>query len=279
VNQLNLCFLSFGDFPSLAERSLSSISAILQSGNEYVADIRIGLNMCSKQTIDYVNNWAKHTADVHDFPVYIYMTSTNVYKYPLMRKMFQDENELSDWVMWFDDDSFYDVNNHIENIDTWWTELWEKSEQTDMLGQIWYVPVQGNQLEWIKTQPWYSPDAGIPKYNNPKGVPCFKFCQGAWWMLRSSVIGQLDWPVLELRHNGGDSMLGEAIRHTGFRMEMFDKNMRINADQSGVHSAAQRRGFSEHQVGWDFMPGKVYDTSFQQFPCKKIVIKKPTLTG
>ena len=51
-----------------------------------------------------------------------------------MRKMFHAGIRLSDWVMWFDDDSFYDVENQICNIDNWWSDLWRQSEESDMLG-------------------------------------------------------------------------------------------------------------------------------------------------
>ena len=47
-------------------------------------------------------------------------------------------------------------------------------------------------------------------------------------------------------------MLGEAVRQKGYSVNKFDYGVRINADQSGKHSSAKRRGHTEHVVGFRF---------------------------
>lgn len=260
--EFSLLALCYGPHPDLARRCLGSIQRAVRAGTSPWAlqDVRIGLNACCDRTRNYVTEWAREMGRTS--PVTLYVTDTNAFKYPLMRRMLRDADSprpLGEWVMWFDDDSYLDPVGA-----DWWAALSKAACDADMVGQLWKMPVQGNQLEWVKRQPWCNPRAGVPPYQH-RSRPCFQFCQGAWWLARSRMLMDLDWPVPELKHNGGDSMLGEAMRHKGCRMVRFDKGLHINADAYGRHSKARPRRKHDNRVGWDYAPGRPPDVSHQHF--------------
>lgn len=256
--RLSICSLFYGDHPKLAQRCLTSISESLQSGNSYVQDFRLACNAVTEDTRQIVRDFALRAWEDHRIPSRIFYAG-NVFKYPIMRRMFYAHEPLAPVTMWFDDDSYFDPIPPTK----WWREIWVQLEEADMLGQLWLMPIQGNQWEWIQSQPWYNPDVGKP-HKKYRGGPCFEFCQGAWWVIRSKILKQHDWPLAEIRHNGGDSMLGELLRHQGFRLGRFYGNVRINADDQGRFSKSKRRGMSEKRVGWNYS-GKPLDTSHQVF--------------
>jgi len=219
-----------------------------------------------------VQDFARRIWEKHGIQSRIFY-APNVYKYPIMRRMFYDHEPLAEATMWFDDDSYFEIPQPTN----WWEHLWAHLEKGDMLGQIWLMPIQGNQWEWIQSQPWHRPGLGLPTKKH-KGKPCFEFCQGGWWVIRSEVLRRYDWPLAEIRHNGGDSMLGELFRHQGLRMGRFYGGVRINADAQGRHSKASRRGMSEKRVGWNYS-GQPLDTSHQQFEYETELVGGPVETA
>jgi hypothetical protein len=150
------------------------------------------------------------------------------------------ENPVADYVMWFDDDSY------LTQEPDFWDRVKAVMVNSDMIGQPWVLAMQGDQKKWITAQPWFNPELGLPKSGK------FSFCQGGWWTIRATCLRELNWPVPELCHCGGDSMLGEAVRQKGYSVNKFDYGVRINADESGSHSSASRRGHTERVVGSRF---------------------------
>lgn len=237
--KFSICVLLYGDHLSLAERCLSSISGTPGFADN-VADVRLGLHALGSYSRHFVMRWSRELA-AQGTQVLHYVPRNNIYKYPTMRRMVHDrENPVSDYVMWFDDDSYL----------TQETDFWERVKavmvNANMVGQKWTLRMQGNQKKWIKSQPWFNPELGLPKSGK------FSFCQGGWWTIRSDDLRELNWPVPELCHCGGDSMLGEAVRQKGYSINKFDYGVRINADESGSHSSASRRGHSERVIGSQF---------------------------
>lgn len=269
---ITVCVLFYGDHFDLASRCLNSIGAALPVGHAHVDHFRLGLNAVSIETREFVDHWARCQHGQYGIPSIIYEMETNQYKYPVMRKMFhkdEDRFPLSEYTMWFDDDSYFEACGPAES-EEWWWKILSLMSKFDMIGQnYWVMPVQGKQWEWIKTQPWYNPDVGTPKLF--RGKPVFRFVQGAWWVIRSSLLIKLDWPIKELRHNGGDSLLGEVLRHQRCVTGKFYKGVRINADSQGRHSKALRRGHSENRVGWDY-DGTPLSTTHHDFPYQRLFI-------
>ena len=166
----------------------------------------------------------------------------NVHKYVAMRTMFQGFKETAasgegkafpeDWAVWFDDDS------HIART-SWYSGVRAYSlahPGARYIGQPWFAHWRRGQWDWVVKQPWYS---GLSS-EIINGKPGVSFAQGAYWLLRSDAIRDLDWP-LNLDHNGGDVMLGEACRQRGFHFHKFYEGVKIND--------APRRGFAEAPAG------------------------------
>jgi len=266
---LSVCVLTYGDFFPLAERCLGSIVNTIEEAREIVADFRIGLNEVCAETRRFSLQWASHVWHTHQVPVYLFESQHNVFQYPLMRRMFfQDRLPLASLVMWFDDDSF------LEGQPGWWSRVVEAIQRADIIGQTqWYRPIEGNQWDWISRQSWFNPEIGSPAEID--GQPCFRFCQGAWWVVRSEILHRYDWPTPELRHKGGDSLFGELARHQRLRLGEFSEGVRINADQRGVHSEAPRRGHTEPALGVEYTPDQPVDLSHHDFSVEVTVYGEP----
>lgn len=268
---VTLGILFYGDYPQLAQRCLASLRPALASKSP-VQDIRIGFNAVSDRTRRYVEAWGREQARrpcvVRTFTP---EGNVNVGKYPLMRRMIglsrcttvlPTPEEL--W-MWFDDDTFLSPFR-----EDWWSQVLAAAARASMLGQLWKMPLQGNQWAWVQSQPWYRAEVGLPPVVRCCHGKCdrgFRFCQGAWWVIWTSLLFRFDWPCLDLHHNGGDSMLGELCRHQKLVLRQFDVGVRINADAQGRHSKSVRRGLHQGRVGWNYA-GQPLDRSHQDFVCR-----------
>lgn len=166
----------------------------------------------------------------------------NVPKYEVMRKLFHGEFAPStEWVAWFDDDS------HITQSD-WWTKTIRfiednKGKGICYFGQPWYVHHLPGQAAFIRDAAWY---AGVPFQQHATRSPTVKkpgieFAQGSYWWLRTDVMKKLDWPDRRLVHNGGDTLLGEAIHQQLLPFHKFHHGVKLND--------AKRRGRSDRPAG------------------------------
>jgi hypothetical protein len=233
---VTLCALFYADYPQLAHRCLNSIWERLPEGRPFLGDVRLGLNQISPATRQVIDWFVANTLRHYGLRVITYDCPLNACKYPLVRRMLlQDPIPPAEWVMWFDDDSF------LATQDGWWTKLLDLARPLDMVGSVYTYPMLGQQWEWISRQSWFNPAVGTPPVLRPHRKPAFRFCTGGWWLLRSAVLQKYDWPSLELRHCGGDTMLGELFRHQNLQMGNFSEGVRINADK--------RRGVSELHLG------------------------------
>lgn len=242
-----VCVLLYGSHTELAQRCLNSIVTPESVG--YIKELRIGMNCVCGHTSLIVEELAKSNID--KYPIDLYSTNENTFKYPMMRNMFYHLPDDAD-VMWFDDDSY------ICEKDFWPRVSETFKPEIDMLGQIWQLKYQGNQKAWIRHQPWFNADVwrDEPTY--------MRFCQGAWWVAKRELIRECNWPIPELKHCGGDSMFGEVLRHKRKVIKHYDYGVRINADEHGRHSAAKRRGYTERVIGYDYR-GSPLSTAHQDF--------------
>jgi hypothetical protein len=165
--------------------------------------------------------------------------------------------------MWFDDDSY------LCGEPGWWDRVLAAASDHDMIGKHYRRVLEEAQWRWIRRQPWCDPDLGKPRAFRFRRTPSIRFCTGGWWVLRSEVLASHDWPSVELRHRGGDLLLGELLRHRGLRMGEFEEGVRINADEGGRHSKARRRGFDEDPLG---DRGGARGRARQEFVCERRVL-------
>lgn len=238
------------------------------------ADYRIGLNAVGADTRQYVTEWAAAAAGL-GHTVYVFHTPINRYKYPMMRRMlYPPAPTPSQYVMWFDDDSYLT----LEDPD-WMNKVAGQAENHDMIGQAgWEIPLRASQWQWVMAQPWFNDQVGPPTGRSNR--PALRFVQGGWWVANRDFLFRHNYPWPELRHNGGDSMLGEMCRHVGARICKFDDGVRINADAEGNHSKAPRRGDkSDERIGSDYVPGKQPDVSHQTFVIETQVFSPETINA
>ena len=223
--------LLYGDHPKLASRCLDSIRAGFEP--HLVTDIRVGVNSIGNETSKILHEFAVSVPAV----VHIFRDRKlrNVLKYPLMRRMLYCPNLPIEAprVMWFDDDSFV---RHRPGI-KWLTEvdlLW-KQYRPQIMGSPYYPNYVWNEHETraIRRQPWY---AGVPLDTKPT------FVTGGWWVADLEFLARWDYPVRELRHNGGDVLLGEICRQQKAVILPNKTVVAINADDNGRESRSIRRG-------------------------------------
>lgn len=220
--KFTVCALFYGDYPNLARRCLEPLLELCGSG---LIDLRIGLNDTSDETDDYITGACSSD-------VFTLSAKPQILKYPMMRRLFNEKPVTTEYIMWFDDDSYIKDNNPVA-----WLEAVDKAMVScDMLGSVYTVNYTKDQKNWCKSQKWHTGKT-IP--DRPK------FATGGWWCLRSNVIKKFDWPVPELRHCGGDVALGILLDQNNLKLKHYRDGVAINADDTGKESAAERRGASK----------------------------------
>ena len=166
----------------------------------------------------------------------------NIFKYPMMRRLFYDQPLTAPVTMWFDDDSCLAPDCAVS---AWLPRVLKLLESYAMVGSLYRQRLLGNQAEWIRHQPWYTGKAVSPY---------IKFVTGGWWAIQTSVLQQFNWPIPQLRHRGGDVMLGALCEQQGLSVGHFRDKVWINANAAGVESKSPRRGFDEKPIGFDYVP-------------------------
>lgn len=188
-----VCGLLYGNHLELASRVLESISSTW-----LVGEIRLGLNEVSSDTFDFVCQWAAKKSKNTKVSLYQPDNGANVGKYPLMLRMFSDIT--TDKIMWFDDDSYLENSN-----EAWWKAVHVQSKPYAVFGSLHRIRQRGKQYMAIPSQPWYT---GKPVDSRH----LYRFATGGWWIGDVSFLKKWNYPFPQLRHNGGDSILGELVR-------------------------------------------------------------------
>ena len=224
-----ICCLLYGDYPKLAERCLRPISKLYSIG----AQVRLGCNEVSKNTESVISSLFPLSDNLT-----IIKADPQIYKYPMMRALFNAKRIDTDFVMWFDDDSYIKAGDPIK-----WLQHVESSMLTnkaDMLGSIYCIPTTPRQKEWRRLHcSWFKENL----YSNKS-----TFATGGWWTIKSSILNKFDWPHPLLKHRGGDVLMGDLLKHQSFNLFKFNEGVAINADENGKESASKRRGFDESPV-------------------------------
>jgi hypothetical protein len=194
-----VCVLFYGNHLDLATRVLHSLDSHWR-----VKEFRLGLNSVSAETLSFVRGWAEKTAVRTEVAVYQAENNINVGKYPLMRRMFHLLATPS--IMWFDDDSYLANANK-----SWWDSVHVYAEPHAVFGSLHRIKQRNKQYEAIAAQPWYT----------GKVIPAnhiYRFATGGWWVAKSDLLTKWNYPFDALKHNGGDSILGELVRQRGLTL-------------------------------------------------------------
>jgi len=256
-----VCVLAYGDHPDLAGRCLGGLAGGL---GLWVTEVRVGLNAVGAATRARLAAFAA-AAPV---PVVAYEEErgANVLKYPLMRRMFYDPaRPLSAPVMWFDDDSF------VTGGRGFWEAAWRAfaSGGCPVMGSL-YVPARAwtpTERAALATRPWYG---GVALDPPPR------FATGGWWVADPGFLAAWDYPFRELRHNGGDVLLGELVRQQGRCLKHFRDGVAVNADRHGRESRAPRRGVT---TPGPYERPPPYDYAHHDFRVTVRVLNGPAAAG
>jgi hypothetical protein len=200
-------------------------------------ELRFGLNNVSPETEALVCEYIAQFP--HPENVTVLQGEPPNFKYPMMRRLFAAKPLQTQYVMWYDDDSWVSKQAPAD----WFQQISRVMQQSDMIGAMYMRRVEGNQKLFIEDQPWY---AGKPVRGR------FDFITGGWWTIKTEILTKHDWPIKELQHNGGDAMLGELCRQQGYVMRNCHHHVHINADDTGKCSTARRRGFSQPMIGCNY---------------------------
>ena len=205
--------LLYGHYADLARRCIESVRQFVPR-DEYL--LRIGLNACCRETLQYVDSLSR------DLPIDLIVRSDrNIHKYPMMRKMFWDKPIETEWIVWFDDDTYI-------LSDAWWKGVWQrlKDEPAEALGQLWWWIFLPGEWEFIQKCHWFR--GRPPEYGRRFASPSVRFMTGSYWMMKTECIRALDWPDPQLVAHGGDTLLGAAIWQQQWRQIHFDAGIKIN---------------------------------------------------
>lgn len=218
--------LVYGDYPVLAQKCLQPLVSLRDQG---LIDLRVGANEPSVATLEVL----KSLGVVN--PV---VAAPQIFKYPMMRRLFYDKPLTTDYVMWFDDDSFISA----PQPDIWLKQLLSKADSSKVISAMGSEYVLNGSLpakaaEWFKSR--FPTALSAPSLNNPK------FLTGGWWLMRTPILHELDWPHKDLVHRGGDVGLGIVMRMMGLSFLHYRAGVMINAGETGKESHSPRRGYDE----------------------------------
>lgn len=203
---------------------------------ELGVEFRFGFNAVGPATRTYVNAHTRGdfaAARIIDCP-------DNIFKYPMMRRLFYDWPITRPFILWFDDNSYILPDT---DVDHWLTRIERQLAVCHVLGSLYTGKLVGNQKEWITAQSWY---AGKPP------VDYVKYVIDSWWAARSEKLLAQNWPTAEIKHHGGDVMLGEFCRQQSLPIGHFRDGVAINTNSSGIEGVKMHRGFAALPVGFDY---------------------------
>lgn len=233
-----VCILFYGgdDYCRyLAERVLNSPMARLA---ELGVEFRFGFNAvgsASRRIIAERLSGSFAGARIVDCP-------ENIFKYPIMRRLFYDWPLTRPFVLWFDDNSYILPDTDAEH---WLARIARQLSACHLLGSVYTGKLVGNQKSWIAAQPWYTDKA-------PNDY--VKYVIDSWWAARTEKLLAQNWPAADIRHHGGDIMLGEFCRQQDLSICHFRDGVAINTNSSGVEGVKMSRGFDALPVGFDYQP-------------------------
>jgi hypothetical protein len=218
-----ICVLLYGGqsrHEALARRVLN---ASLLSLDELAVEYRFGLNAVSPATREFVQTCA---AGLNNVQV---MDGPNIYKYPMMRKLFSSPVTTAPITMWFDHDSYLDLPP--VDVKNWFFRVQRLLNSCDMLGSVYRGCVTDAHAEIAQSQSW--------------GVGCvanryISYALGGWWAIRTSVLKDYNWPPEELTQKNGDVLLGELFAQQKLSLTHFRDGVKINVNADGVEGAEPR---------------------------------------
>jgi GT2 family glycosyltransferase len=215
---VTICVLCYGPHSALAARFLESL---YRHTDPSLFLLWAGLNEVEPATHRLFDEYSRRFGNSE-----LFTEPKNIFKNPLMRRMFYEHPLTSRWTIWCDDDT------HFTRPD-WLQRLALKIEHSPNVAVWGWVHVLWRRdraiLKWIRQAPWYG---GVPflRGTDLDGKPAteFRFAPGAFWAARTDVLRRLDWPDSRLVHANEDFLFGEALRQNGARIGNFRHGVAVN---------------------------------------------------
>jgi hypothetical protein len=237
---LCVCVLFYGTDDYCCQLAQRLFNRPMRELAEHNVEFRFGFNAVGDATRRTVDAFIS-AADC-EVPVLL-DSPKNIYKYPMMRRLFHEQPIVPPLTMWFDDNSYLDP---AVDTATWLTRIKTQLDHCSAVGSVYTQGLVGNQAGWIRAQPWF---------NGKDPVPYVKYLASGWWATQTPLLQRFDWPTANIKHYGGDVMFGELLRQHDLQLCHFRDNVMIQANASGVESATPRRGFDAQPVGFDYGGG------------------------
>ncbi len=215
---VTVCVICYGQHPALAQKFLTNLYRYTRADR---FSLRIGLNAACAETVKLTHAAAREHGNI-----WIHSEPRNIFKSPLMAKLFSLKPIQTDWVVWFDDDSFPYRSDWLPGLGL----RIEQQPGVDVWGKMFYIDADQSVTEFIRSASWFR---GTPlNHLTPSGEwserPLLNFVGGGFWAARTEVLKALSWPDPRLVQNGEDYIFGEALRQNGYRIGQYQSGVRIN---------------------------------------------------
>jgi GT2 family glycosyltransferase len=209
-----ICVLFYGNYPHLCRRFLERL---YRWTDPRAFRLRAGLNAVCRETFELVQDTAARFNNVT-----LFNSPENIYKCPMMRRMFHDPLPETEWTVWFDDDSHVTGPGWIIDL----AIAMQKVHEAELIGSLRRVDVSDHLEAVITSARWYQ---GLPRsFNGERNARTIVFPVGGFWAVRTARIREVDWPDARLTHFEDDYLMGEAMRQHGVKMFHFESGVSIN---------------------------------------------------
>ena len=257
---VDICVCTFSSDHTEANDHFNLITrcllSIVNNTDPSLYALHVGCNNLSLRAMAFVD-WlvscygakkyiGKPSKDVNGYAIYP--------KYPLMAEMYDASD--SEWVVWFDDDSYVTAADWLEKLE-------DKINETpiaDQFGEQSLIVLSlSHKQQWIEPSDWYT--AGKINYQNfPEGKRIVSPCiVGGFYTISRKAIDVCRIPDSRLVHNNGDWTTGMALHHQGFKIAdhkygiVINNNARrgIHADQRCLTNEAEQQRLQAEKIAID----------------------------
>lgn len=202
---VTVCVLFYGDHPRLADRFFSRL---LRHTPTDLIKLRVGCNAVSVDTRSLVDHYCGN-----HFPEALVIDSDqNLFKCPMMRRLFHEEPLETRWTIWFDDDSFVFRDDWLRSL----ALSIERHAEIAMFGKKFYIHLEEAEQKLIESAPWFREIPLVWEETElGASAPRVDFISGGFWAIKTPVLQELDWPDPQLTQHADDYILGAALRQHG----------------------------------------------------------------
>lgn len=215
---VTICVVAYGPHAALSQRFLVSL---YRNTDPALFQLRAGLNEVEPATERLFLAYAERYGNVQ-----LFVEPSNIYKAPLMRKLFHEPPVASSWTIWCDDDAYFTRSDWLVRLG--WKM--ESEPQVAMWGKPYTLSIRESYVaEWIAAAAWYR---HLPLIQNLSEKAerswQFSFITGGFWAIRTHVLRWLDWPDRRLIQALDDVLLGEALRQNALAQGSFKYGVEIH---------------------------------------------------